>query len=301
MPPPDQIRIAAAQYPIDALATLGDWSAKVADWIAKGSATGAELLVFPEYGLMELAAPAGREVAGDLARSLAAVADATPAAEAVYARLAREHGVYVLGASGPARRAGGHVNACRLYSPSGASGLVEKLVMTPFEHGWGISAGSGQRVFDTALGRVGVAICYDSEFPLLVRALAEAGAELILIPSCTERHSGYSRVRTAALARALESQIATAVSPTVGEAAWSPAVDRNTGAAGIYAPAEAMISDTGVLAEGVLDAPQWVVADIDLAKMRRVRTAGEMRNSADWARQIGAVPLSAHVEIVALP
>ena len=93
-------------------------------------------------------------------------------------------------------------------------------------------------MFDTTLGRIGVAICYDSEFPLLVRAMAEAGAEVVLVPSCTERISGYHRVRTGARARALENQIATVVSPTVGDALWSPAVDHNVGAAGIYVPSE---------------------------------------------------------------
>ena len=92
------------------------------------------------------------------------------------------------------------------------------------------------RVFETALGRIGVAICYDSEFPLLARALTEAGAEIVLVPSCTERVSGYYRVRTGAMARALENTIATVMSPTVGDALWSPAVDRNAGAAGIFVP-----------------------------------------------------------------
>lgn len=297
----DSLRIAAAQYPIDEPDTFRAWEEKTARWVGDGVATGARLLIFPEYGLMELGAIAGPAIAGDLARSLAAVADATERAEAVYASLARRHGVHILGASGPARRDGGrYVNAARLFAPSGKSGVVEKLIMTPFERDWGISASTGQRVFDTSIGRIGVAICYDSEFPLLVRAMAEAGAELILFPSCTERHSGYSRVRTAALARALESQIATAVSPTVGEALWSPAVDHNTGAAGIYVPAEATLSDTGVLGEGQLNTPQWVAATIDLAAIRRVRTTGEMRNSTDWRRQRGAVPLASGVEIVAL-
>ena len=48
------------------------------------------------------------------------------------------------------------------------------------------------------------------------------------------------------------------MSPTVGDALWSPAVDRNTGAAGIFVPSEQTVSDDGVLAEGTLNAPQWV-------------------------------------------
>ena len=133
--------------------------------------------------------------------------------------------------------------------------------MTPFERDWGITPGDAIRVFETALGRIGIAICYDSEFPLLVRGMAEAGAEIVLIPSCTERISGYHRVRTGSQARALENQIATVVSPTVGDALWSPAVDRNTGAAGIFVPSEPTVVDTGILAEGTINEPQWVTRD----------------------------------------
>lgn len=156
------------------------------------------------------------------------------------------------------------------------------------------------RVFETALGRVGIAICYDSEFPLLVRAQAEAGAEIILIPSCTEFASGYNRVRTAALARALENTCVTVVSPTIGDASWSPAVDRNAGAAGVYVPPDHAFSDSGVVAEGIFNQPQWIYADVALDRLRAIKASGEMRNSTDWSAQPGAAPLARHVEVVAL-
>ncbi|MEM7583123.1 MAG: nitrilase-related carbon-nitrogen hydrolase [Acidobacteriota bacterium] len=41
---------------------------------------------------------------------------------------------------------------------------------------------TGAPVFDTRIGRIGVAICYDRHYPEYMRALALAGAELVLIP-----------------------------------------------------------------------------------------------------------------------
>src|SRR6185312_7576272 len=187
-----------------------------------------------------------------------------------------------------------------LVTPEGAVGVQEKLVMTPFERDWGISAGNTVRVFKTKLGIFGIAICYDSEFPLLVRAMAEAGAEVVLVPSCTERVSGFHRVRTGSLARALENGIATVQSPTVGDAPWSPAVDFNAGAAGIYVPSEQGVSDTGVLAEGTLNAAEWLTATIDLERLKRVRETGEMHNYCDWALQPGVPTTKVTVEIVKL-
>jgi predicted amidohydrolase len=293
--------MAAAQYPIEALDTLGAYRGKLARWVQQACANGAELLVFPEYGAMEYAAAAGAATAGDLRASLAAVSGMLAEMDETHADLARRHGVHILAASGPSERAGGtYVNAARLFSPSGKVGVQEKLIMTPFERRWGVSGGGGLRLFETALGRIGIAICYDSEFPLLVRALTEAGADIVLIPSCTEFASGYNRVRMAARARALESTCVTVLSPTIGDAPWSPAVDRNAGAAGIFVPPDHGFSDTGVVAEGVFNQPQWVFADVALDRLREIKAAGEMRNSADWSAQPGAAPLARHVEAIAL-
>ena len=298
----DHLPIAVAQYPIGEPVTMAEWRDKADRWVADGAATGAELLVFPEYGAIEVAATFGPAVASDLQRTLAAVADLADEMDDAYAELAERHSVHILAPSGPVRRAMDNkfVNAARLITPSGRMGIQEKLIMTPFEKSWGVAPGSGLRVFETELGRIGIAICYDSEFPLLVRAQAEAGAELILIPSCTERLSGSHRIRAAACARALESQIATAVSPTVGEALWSPAVDINTGAGGIYVPAEANLSLTGTLAEGAMNEPGWVSAVIDFRLLDEVRAGGEMRNSADWNLQPGAGSLINMAEVVPL-
>lgn len=300
MAAPDRIKVAAAQYPLDPLPDRTAWREKAERWVKEGAATGAGLLVFPEYGTMEFAATFGPAVAGDLAASMAAVADAMLEIHAQFAELARRNRVHILTPSGPTRSGAHFVNAAALVTPTGGIGVQQKLIMTPFERQWGITPGGPLRTFDTALGRIGIAICYDSEFPLLVRAQAEAGAELILIPTCTERASGYARVRAAAQARALESQVATVVAPTVGDAPWSPAVDLNTGRAGIYVPPDPATAMSGVLAEGELDRPGWIVADIDFAALRRIRENGETRNRADWTSQPGSAPLAAHAEVVTL-
>jgi predicted amidohydrolase len=288
---PARIRIAAAQYPIERLADLGAWEAKITRWAEEAAGMGADLVVFPEYGAMEVAGTMGDAVAGDLAASLEAVAREMPRLEAHCVGLARRLGIHILAPSGPVRRNDGRcANAASLIAPSGRVGVQEKLILTPFELNWGIAPGAGLQVFETALGRIGVLVCYDCEFPLLARAQKEAGARLLLVPSCTERVSGYNRVRTGAMARALENAVVTVQSPTVGDAPWSPAVDRNSGAAGIYVPAEAGVSDTGIIAEGRLNAAELVVGDVDVEALAQLSVTGEMRNAADWGLQPGAAP-----------
>jgi predicted amidohydrolase len=295
------LKVASSQYPIGQPKTLAEWEQKIALWVKNGAATGADLLVFPEYAAIEQAACFGPGIYGDLQATLAKVAEIKDARVQFHVDLAKKHKVHILVGSGPARRADGRfVNAAQLVTPTGGIGEQEKLVMTPFERTWGVTAGQELRVFETEIGTFGISICYDSEFPLIARAMAEAGAEVLLVPSCTERISGYHRVRTGSLARALENTIASVQSPTVGDAPWSPAVDFNVGAAGVYVPSEHDVSDTGVLAEGTLNAAEWVTAEIDLARLARVRETGEMHNFADWSIQPGAPTRKVHVEVVKL-
>jgi predicted amidohydrolase len=292
------VRIASAQYPPDQLSDLGAYRAKIARWVGEAAASGAELLVFPEYSAMEWAGVLGSHT---LARSLTFISDAMAEMDAAHSALAQQFGVYILAGSGPSLREGGrYVNAARLFSPTGAMGVQEKLIMTPFERDWGISGGGPLRVFETKLGRIGVAICYDSEFPLLVRAQVEAGARIILVPSCTEFRSGHARIRAGAMARALENTCCTVVSPIIGTAPWSQSIDVNVGAAGIFVPADHGNSESGVLAEGVADEPGWVTADVDLAVLEGLVKSGEMRNRSDWNAQPGAASLAGHVEVVSL-
>lgn len=297
------VKVAAAQYPIDALPSLQAWRDKIARWVKDGAETGAQLLVFPEYGSIEQAHALGEKVYADLDATLAAIADMADERIAVHADLARKHNVHILVGSGPRRRQDGHyVNAAQLVTPSGATGEQEKLILTPFERNWRMAAGTTVNVFDTALGKIAILICYDSEFPYLARAAAAAGAEILLVPQCTERISGNYRVRTGAMARALENQIAAVTSPTIGDAVWSAAVDYNTGAAGIFVPAEHGVSDTGALAEGKINAPGWISATINLGHLRDLRSGGEMRNFVDWLEQPGArgVEQLAHANVVPL-
>lgn len=50
------------------------------------------------------------------------------------------------------------------------------------EQGYYTPGDTGLPVYDTAAGRLGVAICYDRHYPEVMRALALAGAEVVVVP-----------------------------------------------------------------------------------------------------------------------
>ena len=278
------MKIAAAAYPIDWFDDFDAYASKISRWVAE--AKGADLLVFPEYAAMELASLGGRDVAGDLEASLHQVARHADAVRDLHAALAAEHGCHILAGSGPVFDGARPVNRAVLYGPDGVIGHQDKQIMTRFEReDWDVTGGPGLRIFDTALGRIGILICYDSEFPLLGRILAEAGAELLLVPSCTDTLAGFHRVRIGAMARALESQCVVVQAPTVGACDWMPALDENRGRAAIYGPPDGFWPETGIIAEGAMDAPGWVIADVDLSRVRQSRADGAVLPFAHWPEQ----------------
>lgn len=281
------LRVAAAQYRIDRLAGWGAYRGKIADIAGAARRGGARLLVLPEYGSMELVSLLPAAAQEDLTAQLVAMQDLAGEFVALYAAVAADTGLHILAPSFPARQPDGSIrNRAWLFGPDGGRGFQEKLQMTRFEaERWGIAPGAALRLFDTALGRLGVAICYDAEFPLLVRRLAEAGASVILVPSCTDTLAGYWRVRIAAQARALENQCYVLQSPTIGDAPWSAAIDVNVGAAGAFGPIDSAVAPDGILALGGLNRPGLVFADLDLAALDAVRAAGEVLISRDWRNQ----------------
>lgn len=280
-------KIAAAAYPLSWFDSFAGYEAKVAGWVEEAAASGARLLVFPEYGSMELASLGGREVSMNIEQALHEVARHGPAVDALHIRLAARFGVHILGASAPYFAQDRPVNRATLYGPKGIIGHQDKQIMTRFEREtWNVIAGEGLAVFDTELGRIGVIICYDSEFPLLARALVEEGAEILLAPSCTEALTGFSRVRIGAMARALENQCIAVHAPTVGPCDFCPAVDQNTGSAAIYGPPDRGFPATGILAETGLNQPGWAIAEVNLGAIREVRRNGGVLNLAHWPEQM---------------
>ncbi len=283
------MKIATAAYPLDPLTNWADYADKIGDWVAKAAQNGADLLVFPEYGAMELACLAGMDTARNLQGSLRAVSDLIPDADDLHADLAAKHGVHILAGSAPVfdGAAGPRpVNRARLFSPTGGRGVQDKQIMTRNERDpMQMASGGPLRLFETPLGRIGILICYDVEFPLLGRALSQA--DVILAPSCTAALSGYWRVRIGAMARALETQSVVAMASLVGSAPWNDVAHTTTGMGGVFGPPDVGFPETGVVAGGALNAPGWTYARVDPAAIHHVRSEGRVLGPRHWKEQVG--------------
>lgn len=278
------MKVAAACYPVDWHDGYLGLVEKYDAWVGEAARAGADLLVFPEYAAMELAAFAGRAAAGDIRASMEAVSEHLPEYWDMIARLARRHGVHILAGSGPCCLGEAWVNRAMFATPSGGCQAHDKQIMTRWERDpMGLGPGAPLVLMETALGRIGVLICHDAEFPLLARGLVEAAAEVLLVPSKTEAVDGFARVRIGARARALEGQCVVVQAPVQGRAPWNPVVDENRGAAGIYGPPDLGFPHTGVIAQGEMDRPGWVYGEVDREGIRRARDDGHVLTRSHWA------------------
>ena len=279
--------IATTQYDISFLENWENYQKKTERWVKEAVAQGAKILLFPEYNTMELASLFPQSVYSSLSEQLVALQTLHDDFLTLFQGLASAHECYIQAGTFPVCL-GPKVyrNRAYFFMPNGERGFQDKIMMTRFENEqWFISAGNELKCFDTQYGRIAINICYDSEFPLLARQQVEAGANLILVPSCTDTVAGFHRVKIGCQARALENQCYVAQACLVGEAPWSEAVDVNVGAAGVYTPVDYHFPDNGILASGEFNVPQWVFSTIDLQKCETVRAQGQVFNYRDWPRQ----------------
>jgi predicted amidohydrolase len=132
---------------------------------------------------------------------------------------AKELGVYVVWPT--YRRAGerGFVyNSSILIGPDGEIiGMYDKTHPAPWERrdkgGWA-EVGNRAEVFETALGNIGMIICYDGDFPELSRLLAVRGADIIVRASALQRSYDIWYITNAA--RAYDNHVYVVASNIVG-------------------------------------------------------------------------------------
>lgn len=287
----DRVRVASSQYWIR---PIRDWKefAEQAGSVARTAADyGSRLVVFPEYfttQLLCLPDPAGKRGPGDSLRArIHALAGHLPAYLELFRGLARKHGIYIVGGTIPARAAASRAvtNESYLFAPSGKVASQGKLHMTRFEkEDWKISPAGKLKVFETDFGKLAIAICYDVEFPEIVRAAARAGARLIVVPSCTDNRQGLLRVRYCAQARAIENQVYLIQSCTVGGLPSIPSVHLNYGISSILTPSDYRFARDGILAEAEPNEETIVIGDLSFKELEDSRRKGTVLPFQDSVR-----------------
>src|SRR5919202_314981 len=166
------------------------------------------------------------------------------------------HGVHVV--CGMLERDGDLLrNAAVLFGPDGLIGSYRKTHLPFLGVDRFTTPGDELPVFDTALGRIGVEICYDLRFPEVTRTLALHGAEIVAHPT---NFPLAARIQTELItvARAAENRIFLLTANRCGKERWA----EFCGWSQIVDPFGQRLAETGVAGEALL------VAAIDVEQAR---------------------------------
>ncbi len=173
--------------------------------IREAAANGAQLVTLPENATMLAGGRAMREMAPEQGRH---------PARAVFSAIARDHGLWVLAGSIAERGDGDRLaNRSVLFDDRGRTvGEYDKIHMFDVTLGRGESyresesyqPGDRAVLVETPWGGLGMTVCYDLRFPELYRALAQAGAAMIAIPSAFTVPTGRAHWHVLLRARAIE-------------------------------------------------------------------------------------------------
>jgi len=173
---------------------------RAADWVRRCvAATGAELVVLPESASTGFTPGCPPEQLWDLVSAVPG-----PVTEALQ-QAASDTGAHVVwGTYERGADRGVVYNSAVLIGPAGdVLGVYRKT--HPFcgelaaRGGW-VTPGDTVTVVDTPMGRIGMAICFDGDFPELWRIQAVQGAEVIVRPSALLRSADIAELTSRARA-----------------------------------------------------------------------------------------------------
>jgi len=163
----------------------------------------------------------------------------------------------------------------------------EKLHVTPDEaRVWGLQKGHELKSYDTDCGKIGILICYDSEFPELSRILADEGMDILFVPFLTDTQNGYSRVRNCSQARAIENECYVAIAGSVGNLPKVQNMDIQYAQSMVFTPCDFAFPANGIKAEATPNSEMILIADVDIDLLRQLHQFGSVRNLKDRRKDL---------------
>lgn len=273
------IRIACCQYQIDQLSDWESYVVKIQKLVTDAKNEDAAILIMPEYAGIEIAC---KKFNSD-AELFTALQPLIPKYIDFYQKLAQANQIYIqAGTIIEKTKSDKFVNRAYMFSPNGSYEYQDKLQLTEYEKSTNLlQHGKQQKIFETSLGNIGIAVCYDSEFPEIIRPLVKQGASIILVPSYTTTLAGLNRVFLSCRARAIENQCYIAISYVINKVDLSGKSDNTDGQAVILGPVDTGFPDDGIIAQGQMNKPMLVTGNLSLDALDWVRKEGQVHNFED--------------------
>ena len=185
-------------------------------------------------------------------------------------QMAKEKRIYLVGGSVPEKDGERVYNTSFIFGPDGSQiGKHRKVHLFDiniengqyFRESDTLDAGSDVTVFETAFGKIGVAICYDIRFPELARKMVDRGARLIIYPAAFNMTTGPAHWELLFRTRAVDNQVF-----TVG---CAPARDYSISY--ISYGNSIVVDPWGDVVGRLDDGEGYLLGEVDLSEVQKIR------------------------------
>lgn len=273
------VRVGTVQWQMRRTETVEELMQQVEFFVDALAGYNADFAVFPEFFNAPLMGNFNQEYPAEAIRGLAQYTDEIR--EAMQS-LAVSYNINIIAGSMPVYNGQELFNVSFLCRRDGTTESQHKLHITPDERSyWGLGGGDSLKVFDTDMGKIGILICYDVQFPELSRVLMEQGMKILFVPYWTDTKNGYQRVRRCAQARAIENECYVAITGSVGNLPKIENVDIQYSQSAVFSPSDFAFPHDAVVSEATPNTEMTLIVDLDMEKLRELRYEGSVRNYQD--------------------
>lgn len=278
------VRLGLVQWQMRAYENIDALLQQVEYFIDTVSGYRSDFALFPEFFNAPLMAQYNHMSEAQAIRELAQYTDDIVQK---FSNLSISYNINIIAGSMPEIRDNVLYNVGYLCKRDGTVERYEKIHVTPDEAKvWGMQGGKELKVFDTDCGKIGILICYDSEFPELSRLLADEGMDILFVPFLTDTQNGYSRVRHCAQARAIENECYVAIAGSVGNLPNVHNMDIQFAQSMVFTPCDFSFPTNGIKAEATPNTEMILIADVDLSLLRELHQFGSVKNLKDRRKDV---------------
>lgn len=277
--PKQIVRIGAVQWQMRPTSSLEQLFDQLEFFVSSVSDYQADFIMFPEFFNAPLMGLTPED------KPLQAVHELAKLTTAILERLVKlavSYNINIVAGSMPLMEGGKLYNVAWLCRRDGTTDSQAKLHITPDERKhWAVEGGHRLRCFETDVGKIGILICYDVEFPEVSRLLADEGMQILFVPFWTDTKNGYLRVRRCSQARAIENEVYVAISGSVGNLPRVENAEIQYAQSAVFSPSDFSFPHDAILAETTPNTEMTIISDLDLARLKRLREEGSVRNTKD--------------------
>jgi predicted amidohydrolase/ribosomal protein S18 acetylase RimI-like enzyme len=273
------IRVGAVQWQMRRVQNFDDLITNIEFFVDAMAGYQCDFILFPEFFNAPLLAQFNQEDPAEAMRGLAQYTDEIVDA---MSRLAVSYNINIIAGSMPVYTGNVLYNVAFLCRRDGTTDHQYKLHVTPDERFyWGVQGGESLKCFDTDVGRIGILVCFDVEFPELPRLLADKGMQVLFVPFWTDTKNAYLRVRRCAQARAIENECYVPITGSVGNLPQVENIEIQYSQAGVFSPSDFAFPHDGIVAESTPNTEMTLIVDLDMDKIKQLRAEGSVRNTMD--------------------